>query len=184
MVQNSANQYNENCRSELSPEQLNAIDLLLTGATDQHVADTISRHRNTVTRWRLYHPHFRTELIRRRREAYGGAVDALRAVIPMAMDTLRDQLRVGPGRGAIALNLLHKAGLTAAPLLAGANISAAEDDDQILTDLLDAEIRRRRAAMFAEDPDDEFATPPNAPITEEDRQAALDHLLLLASESE
>src|SRR5687767_14055419 len=92
----------------LSPEQLSAIELLLTGATDQHVADSIGRHRVTVTKWRLYHPQFRSALFRRQREAYRGAADAMRGILPMALDTLRDQLRVGQGRGAIAVSVLHK----------------------------------------------------------------------------
>src|SRR6266542_3205546 len=177
MVQNSANQYNP--KPELSPEQHTAVDLFLTGASDQFVADTIGRHRNTVTRWRLYHPYFQAELVRRRREAYGGASDAFRTIIPMALDTLRDQLRVGAGRGHIALNLLHKAGLSAPAALAATDLSliTAPDDDQILGEILDAEVRRRRAAIQAEDPDDEFSIPPTAPVTEDERRAALEPLL-------
>src|SRR5687768_18575472 len=87
----------------LSIAQLNAIDLLLTGATDQHVADVVGRHRMTVTNWRLRNPLFRTELYRRRRDAYGGAADAMRGILPMALDALREQLRVGASRGTMAV---------------------------------------------------------------------------------
>ena len=37
---------------QLSPEQLNAIDLLTTGKTDVDVAAAVGVHRVTVTRWR------------------------------------------------------------------------------------------------------------------------------------
>jgi hypothetical protein len=100
----------------------------------------------------------------------------------LALDTLRDQLRVGANRGRIAFDLLHKVGLTNADVLAGIDILPAQDNDQILAELLDAEVRRRRAAIQSEDPDDDFNIPPTAPITEDERQAALEYLLSLASE--
>src|SRR6266542_3738201 len=166
----------------LSIEQLNAIDLLLTGATDQAVADVVGVHRVTVTKWRLYHPHFRAELFERRREAWAGATDAYRTIIPLAMDTLRDQLRVGTTRGRLALDSLYKTGLVGtptAPILDAADIGA-RDHEAILHEILDAEIRYRRAAIAAENPDDPHLVPPQAAITDDERQAALEHLLVLA----
>ena len=106
----------------LTQAQHEAVDLVLTGATDSHIADTIGLNRSTITRWRLYDPYFKAELIARRRERFAGAADSLRGVIPMALDTLRDQLRVGAGRGTIALNFLHKTGLIAA--MTEASVSA------------------------------------------------------------
>src|SRR5688500_10741347 len=120
----------------LSIAQLTAIDLLLTGATDQHVADVVGRHRMTVTNWRLHHPGFRTELLRRRRDAYGGAAAAMRGILPMALDWLRDQLRVGAGRGAIAVSVLHKAGLITPALLGAVEVTPTADDAAILREML------------------------------------------------
>jgi hypothetical protein len=171
---------------ELSIEQLNAIDLLLTGTTDQAVADAVGVHRVTVTRWRLYHPHFRAALYQRRREAWAGAEDAFRTVIPMALDTLRDQLQVGTGRGRIALDVLYKTGLIGTPkdrVLSAATIHAP-DHDQVLHEILDAEVRQRRAAIAAEDPDDPHLIRPSAPITDAEREAALEHLLELGNAPE
>jgi len=45
-------------KQKLSVEQLNAIDLLVTGKTDQEVADLVGVSRSTVTFWRLYNPTF------------------------------------------------------------------------------------------------------------------------------
>ena len=168
----------------LSQAQLTALDLFLAGATDQYVAETVGRHRVTVTGWRLYNPHFRTELVRRRRAAFGGAVEAMRSVIPLALDTLREQLRVGSSRGQIAVNVLHKAGLMAAPLMTAADVTVAEDEETILAEILDAEVRRRRAAIRAEDPEDELGADPGGPVSEDEREAALQHLLSLGPDLE
>lgn len=37
---------------KLTPEQLNAVDLLILGKTDKEVSETIGVRRETVTRWR------------------------------------------------------------------------------------------------------------------------------------
>jgi hypothetical protein len=42
----------------LNVQQLNAIDLLVTGCSDWEVAEKMGVDRNTVTRWRNYHPAF------------------------------------------------------------------------------------------------------------------------------
>ena len=166
----------------LSVQQLIAVDLLLTGATDQHVADQIGRHRVTVTRWRLYHPQFRAALKRRRLEAFGGAADAMRGILPMALDTLRDQLRVGQGRGAIAVSVLHKAGLIRQGVLSGVEDVSAPDDEALLNEILDAEVRRRRAQIRAEDPEDELGRSVDGMVTEEEREAAMLYLMGRAGE--
>jgi hypothetical protein len=163
--------------SSLSPEQLSAIELLLTGATDQHVADSIGRHRVTVTRWRLYHPQFRSALYLRQRDAYRGAADAMRGILPMALDTLRDQLRVGQGRGAIAVSVLHKAGLITPTTLGATDVRPPADDDAILMEILDAEVRRRRAQIREEDAEDELGREVDGPVTAEEREAAMGYLL-------
>jgi len=49
--------------------------------------------------------------------------------------------------------------------------------DDILNEIRDAEIRRRRAEFIAEDPDDDFATPVSARITQDERDAAREHIL-------
>lgn len=55
----------------LTIEQLNAIDVLITGKSDQAVADAVGVSRPTVTSWRLYDPYFQAELNKRRRETWG-----------------------------------------------------------------------------------------------------------------
>ena len=63
-------------------EQLNAIDHLVHGATDQETAEAVGVHRVTVTRWRNYDVVFQAELNRRRREVWQVSTDRLRALLP------------------------------------------------------------------------------------------------------
>ena len=55
----------------LNVEQLNAIDLLITGKTDQEVAEQIGKTRQTVCNWRRYHPVFQAQLNQRRAAVWG-----------------------------------------------------------------------------------------------------------------
>jgi len=76
----------------LSAEQKIAIHLLLAGHTDQHVADTIKVHRTTITRWRIYHPLFQTELNRQRQAHWHNQADRLRALLSPSLDLLQSHL--------------------------------------------------------------------------------------------
>jgi len=93
----------------LTIEQLNAIDILITGKSDQAVADAIGVSRPTVTSWRLYDPHFQAELNRRRKEVWGASVDRMRTLLPKAFDTLERAIDEGSYRA--ALELIKMAGL-------------------------------------------------------------------------
>ena len=172
----------------LTVAQRNAIDLLITGATDAAVANVVGVNQTTVAKWRLYDPLFKVQLNRQRAEAWSGASDSLRLVIPMALDTMRDQLRVGPSRGRLALDLLSRIGLMGKPS-SGALAAPGRDANPSnpvgigftdLDDLLNAEVRSRRAAILSEDPEYPIA-PPSAPITDDEREAAFQHLRAVAS---
>ena len=73
---------------ELSVEQRNAIDLLVTGQTDQAVAEAVGVTRQTVCGWRNHHPAFAAALNARRLDVWGGACDRLRALLPTVLDAL------------------------------------------------------------------------------------------------
>ena len=83
---NESSQMSEGSR--LSVEQLNAIDVLVQGRTDQETAETVGVARETVTRWRNDNPHFTAELNRQRRLIWGDSHDRLRALAGKAVDTL------------------------------------------------------------------------------------------------
>jgi len=87
----------------LTIEQLNAIDLLVTGKTDQAVADAVGVARPTVTKWRLDDPHFEAALNRRRKEVWGASADRIRALLPKAFDVLEKAIDEGSYQAALAL---------------------------------------------------------------------------------
>ncbi len=74
--------------SHLSVEQLNAIDILVQGRTDQETADTVDVARETVTRWRNDNPHFIAEFNKQRRLIWDDSHDRLRALANKAFNTL------------------------------------------------------------------------------------------------
>ena len=162
----------------LTIEQQNAIDVLLTGASDAAVATRLGLHRVTVTRWRLYHPTFRAELDRRRRDLWGTATDSMRAALPEALTTMPYQLRVAPNRGRLALDFLVRSGVMGKPY-SGAR-GSADIGPTTIEELVDEEVINQRAARAAADP---TGSPITGPITAEERQAAIDHLNALADEA-
>ena len=101
--------------------QLNAIDLLAAGKTDQEAADLLGLHRTTITKWRLYDPVFQAALNRRRAEVWGAAADRLRSLIPKALDALAAAVEdpANPHRLKAAGELLRLAPPTGAALAVG-----------------------------------------------------------------
>mgnify|MGYP001036164746 CR=1 FL=1 len=91
----------ERTGSRLSVEQLNAIDVLVQGRTDQETAETVGVARETVTRWRNDNPHFAAQLNRQRRLIWGNSHDRLRALASKAVDTLDLALQNGDARAAV-----------------------------------------------------------------------------------
>jgi hypothetical protein len=138
-------------RHALTVAQLNAVDLLVVGKTDQAVAEVVGVTRQTVNGWRNTNPYFQAELNCRRQDLWGVSVDRLRSLLPRAVAVLADELEGGENRARVALDLLRLAGLDRA--------KASERLDTFLigpTDpdaIIDAEVRRRRPdrATYVED---------------------------------
>jgi len=124
-------------RQGLTIEQLNAIDLLVVGKSDQAVADAVGVSRPTVTSWRLYDPYFQAELNRRRKEVWGAATDRLRSLLPKAFDTLEKALDEGSYQAALAL--IKLAGLDGVAGQIGSTdaeeIIQQQKRDEMLTDM-------------------------------------------------
>ena len=87
--------------SHLSVEQMNAIDILVQGRTDQETAETVGVARETVTRWRNDNPHFTAQLNRQRRLIWSDSHDRLRALASKAVDALEVALDEGDSRAAV-----------------------------------------------------------------------------------
>ena len=121
----------------LTIEQLNAIDMLITGQSDQAVADAVGVSRPTVTSWRLYDPYFQAELNKRRKEVWGAATDRMRALLPKALDVIEKAIDEGSYRA--ALELIKLAGLNGVAGDIGpvdAEIIQQQKRDDMLTDML------------------------------------------------
>jgi hypothetical protein len=129
-------------RHALTVAQLNAVDLLATGTTDQVTAEAVGVTRQTVNGWRNANPWFAAELNRRRQDLWGVAVDQLRALLPRAVAVLAEELELGPGSARVAVDILRLAGLDRA--------RASQKLDTLLVGptepdaIIDAEVRRRR----------------------------------------
>ena len=93
--------------TRLTVAQENAVDALASGKNDAQTASLVGVHRVTVTRWRLYSPHFQAALNDRRQVIWAGGLDRLRSLVPTALDALADELRPGSSnRLQAALGLL------------------------------------------------------------------------------
>ncbi len=94
---------------KLSVEQLNAIDILVHGKTDQETAQVVGVARETVTRWRNDNPHFAAELNRQRRVVWGASHDKLRALVGKAVTTLEVALDAQDSK--VAIEVLKAVGI-------------------------------------------------------------------------
>ena len=153
---------------ELTIAQQNAVDLLITGATDQEAAEAVGVTRQTVCGWHHTNPYFQAALNRRRQELWGATVDQLRSLLPRAVAVLAEELERGEDRADVALAILRLGGVdrTKASQKLDKFLVGPTDPDQII----DAEARRRRpdtGAMLREIAEGHGA------ITDAERRAVL-----------
>jgi len=97
---------------KLTPEQLNAIDLLIFGKTDKEVAETIGVGRNTISKW-YKNAFFIAELNVRREELWKDAKLRLKSLAHEAVDVLSNGLHSSDEKVAItsAVHILKTVGL-------------------------------------------------------------------------
>ena len=108
-VTKSNNSSHESPGSKLSVEQLNAIDVLVLGRTDQETATTVGVARETVNRWRNENPYFAAELNKQRKESWGGNKHRLQALTTKAVDAIETALDGGDSR--VAVDVLKIVGI-------------------------------------------------------------------------
>jgi hypothetical protein len=121
-------------KTQLSIEQMNAIDLLVLGTSDKEVAEAVGVHRTTIWLWRSQDPLFIAELNRRRNEVWRRGADKLRALIPKALAVLEEELANADNkdRAKIALEILRLCGVEEA----GSLKIGPEDPDEIAYQML------------------------------------------------
>src|SRR5215207_9575776 len=122
-------------RHALSIEQLNAVDLLVTGKSDREVAEAVGVSRQTVCGWRLYDPYFQAELNKRRKEVWGASLDKLRSLLPKALEVVERELEGGDNSLGAALKVLQMANI------AGLTRDVGSADPE---EIIDDGARRRR----------------------------------------
>jgi len=97
---------------KLTPEQLNAIDLLILGKTDREVAEAVGVRWETVTKWHK-NPFFSAELSIRREELWVDAKLRLKALVHESVNVLTRGLSSADEKVAItaAVHILKTVGL-------------------------------------------------------------------------
>ena len=98
---------------QLSPEQEQAIALILTGQTDQAIADAVGVTRQTVNTWRNHRPEFMAVLNQRRAVIWEGHTERLRGLVSGAIDTLGEAMQDDDPKEAraAAVHILKACGL-------------------------------------------------------------------------
>ena len=96
----------------LTPEQLNAIDLLIFGKTDKEVAETLGIGRNTISKW-YKNAFFIAELNLRREALWKDSKLRLKSLVPEAVNVLTNGLHSSDEKIAItsAVHILKTVGL-------------------------------------------------------------------------
>jgi DNA-binding CsgD family transcriptional regulator len=87
----------------LTPEQLNAVDLLIQGKSDQETADLIGGDRATVWRWKTRVPFFMATLEAKRQEVFGVALQRLRNLLSQAIDNIAKDIEDGDVKSSFEL---------------------------------------------------------------------------------
>ncbi len=96
----------------LTPEQLNAIDLLIFGKTDKEVAETLGIGRNTISKW-YKNAFFIAELNSRREALWVDSKFRLKSLVAEAVNVLTNGLHSSDEKIAItaAVHILKTVGL-------------------------------------------------------------------------
>ena len=89
------------CPSELSIQQLNAIDALVSGIGVAKTAEMLSLNRHTITRWRQSNPFFIAKLNDARKERWAEAHERLRGMVDKALDVMEASIEAGDSRVAV-----------------------------------------------------------------------------------
>ena len=96
-------------KTQLNDKQLQAIDLILIGNTDDQVAKYVGVNRSTVNQWKNHNPYFKTELNKRRKEIWETTLDKRRHLTLKALDTA--EMLIEQGNERIILEFIKMAGL-------------------------------------------------------------------------
>lgn len=110
----------------LTPEQTQALALLLAGSTDAETAQALGLDLDTVWAWTHDDPLFMAELNRRRDAAWGAQTERLRGLVAKAIDVLAADLAGNDpqAKRQAAIHVLRAVGLYGADLRPAGKLSA------------------------------------------------------------
>jgi hypothetical protein len=128
----------------LTPQQETAVDLLASGKTVTDTAQAIEVTRQTVSEWLNHHPGFQAALNSRRQELWVGMTDALRGLLPKALEVLKCELE-GATPLPAAVHILKACGLYGMVPPRG----PIDVEDALLAEQEHQSERRRRAVFAA-----------------------------------
>jgi hypothetical protein len=143
---------------KLTVQQRNAIDALILGCSDREAGEAANVDRSTVARWRLYHPAFQAELENQRAAMWAASKEKLRALIPEAVDVVRNAIRdpTNEDRAKLALDLIKSIKLSEDLAASGRReadaiikAEASTSPFSMLSDPSKMEIRRRELQIHA-----------------------------------
>lgn len=127
----------------LTPQQETAVALLASGKMVTDTAQAIEVTRQTVSEWLNHHPGFQAALNSRRQELWIGMTDALRGLLPKALEVLKSELE-GETPLPAAVHVLKACGLYGMLPPRG----PTEVEDAVLAEE-ERQSERRRRAVFA-----------------------------------
>jgi hypothetical protein len=114
------------------------VELLADGKGYTEVAERLGVSRSKLARWRWYSPEFQAALNRRRSEAWGTGIDQLRALVPIAIGSLKKEMTDSfcPNRLQAAVAVLKIVGIQPGNLTPG-----PVEADEIVRNIV---VRRRQ----------------------------------------
>jgi hypothetical protein len=87
----------------LSPEQENAIDLLILGQPDREVEEHVGPSHETVWQWRHHYPVFISEPTHRRQALWAEAHEHLRALVEKSIEVLERVVQGGDVKATVGV---------------------------------------------------------------------------------
>ena len=115
--------------SPLSPQQMQAITLILAGKSLTAIAEELHCNRKTLSKWKSSNPHFIAALNERKNEMFDAANNRLQALIDKAITVLENNL--DDGSYAAAVNVLKIVELRPRELETDVELLVRQQSEQI-----------------------------------------------------
>lgn len=126
-IMTKPDEYND--ESELSPQQIKAIDALVCGSNLTQAAEIADVSRQTVSTWFNHDPMFQSALGQRRAALWRASIVEMRSMVTDAIAAIRDELKGGEKRLQAAKMILELSGFTSATPIQKPDKGFLDDDE-------------------------------------------------------